>query len=96
MTVQNITALQEALINAKDMDEMIKVFADQGIDVTAEELEQAAKAALAEDSGELTESDLEDVAGGYGNFIKTASDYVGRAALKAVNSFLGYIGSYIK
>ena len=92
MTVQNSAALQEALVNAKDMDEMIAAFADQGIEVTAEQLEQAAKATLEELGGE---SDLDGVAGGFGKWINYAADCVGRAALNGFQTLLNFIGSYI-
>ena len=95
MTVQNSAALQEALVNAKDMDEMIAAFADQGIEVTAEQLEQAAKATLEELGDELGESDLDGVAGGFGKWINYAADCVGRAALNGFQTLLNFIGSYI-
>ena len=96
MTVQNTAALQEALVNAKDMDEMIAAFAQQGIEVTAEQLEQAAKATLEELGDELAESELDGVAGGFGRWISYAADCVGRAAINGLNTFLNYIGSFIK
>ena len=95
MTVQNSAALQEALVNAKDMDEMIAAFADQGIEVTAEQLEQASKATLEELGDELGESDLDGVTGGFGKWNNYAADCVGRAALNGFQTLLNFIGSYI-
>ena len=96
MTVNN-EVITKALAEAKSVEEMLAAFADQGIELTAEELEQAAREALAEDSGEeLSESDLENVAGGSnydwavkkaGEIIKQVATDVGKAFVKAMKDF---------
>ena len=64
MTVNN-EVITKALTEAQSVDEMIAAFADQGIEITAEELEQVMKDVLAEETGEeLSEGDLEGVSGG--------------------------------
>ena len=51
MTVNN-EVITKALTEAQSVDEMVAAFADQGIDITAEELKQVMKDVLAEESGE--------------------------------------------
>ena len=100
MATVNNEVITKALAEAKSVDEMLAAFADQGIELTAEELEQAAREALCEDSGEeLTESDLEGVAGGSnydwavkkeGEIIKNVATEVGKAFVNAVKNFFGF------
>lgn len=100
MATVNNEVITKALAEAKSVDEMLAAFADQGIELTAEELEQAAREALCENSGEeLTESDLEGVAGGSnydwavktaGKIIKNVATEVGKAFVKAVKDFFGF------
>jgi len=58
--------LAKQLEACRDKDEILKVLADNGIDVTAEELLELVKNHGAQNSGELNESALENVAGGAG------------------------------
>ena len=101
MTTVNNEVITKALAEAKSVDEMIAAFADQGIELTAEELEQAAREALSEDSGEeLTESDLEEVSGGRSYYswatqkakeiIVTVASEVGKGFMDAVRNFFGF------
>ncbi|MDY4588041.1 MAG: Nif11-like leader peptide family RiPP precursor [Oscillospiraceae bacterium] len=100
MATVNNEVITKALAQAKSVDEMLAAFADQGIELTAEELEQAAREALSGDSGEeLSESDLEGVAGGSnynwavkkaGEIIKNVATEVGKAFVKAVKNFFGF------
>ena len=52
----------QALNEAKDTEEAAVLFRTQGIDITAEALEEAIRAA--QDTGELKEEQLDDVSGG--------------------------------
>ena len=101
MATVNNEVITKALAEAKSVDEMLAAFADQGIELTAEELEQAAREALCKESGEeLTESDLEEVSGGSsyydwavkkaGEIIKNVAVEVGKAFVNAVKNFFGF------
>jgi len=48
-----------SLSNAESADEMIQLFADNDVEITADELQ-----ALVDESGELSDDDLDDVSGG--------------------------------
>lgn len=52
--------VQEAIRNAESYEEIIKLFADNGFEVTEEQLE----ASFSNQSGELNEDALDEVAGG--------------------------------
>ena len=101
MATVNNEVITKALAEAKSVNEMLAAFADQGIELTAEELEQAAREALCEESGEeLTESDLEEVSGGSsyydwavkkaGEIIKDAAIKVGTGFINSVKKFFGF------
>ena len=99
MTVNN-EAITKALTEAQSVDEMVAAFADQGIEITAEELEQVAKDVLVEESGEeLSEGDLEGVSGGSAyswamntarNIIVGAVKAVGQAFVNSVRRTFGF------
>ena len=99
MTVNN-EVITKALTEAQSVDEMVAAFADQGIEITAEELRQAAKTAIAEESGEeLSEGDLEGVSGGSAynwamntarNIIVSAVKTVGQAFVNFVKTTFGF------
>lgn len=101
MTVNN-EVITKALTEAQSVDQMIAAFADQGIEITAEELRQAAKTAIAEESGEeLSEGDLEGVAGGYGfnytraynsacNIIRQAIRSAGSSIISGIKRAFGF------
>ena len=98
MAVNN-EVITKALAEAQSVDEMIAAFADQGIEITAEELEQAAREALADGSDELSEGDLEGVAGGSNyrwavntarNIIVSAVRTVGQSFINSVRRTLGF------
>ena len=99
MTVNN-EVITKALTEAQSVDEMVAAFADQGIEITAEELRQAAKTAIAEESGEeLSEGDLEGVSGGsaYSWAMNTARNIVvgvvkavGQAFVNTVRRTFGF------
>lgn len=59
-------AFVKALINCDNPEDVQKLFADHGVELTLEEVTQMGKALEKMDpqSGELSEDDLEDVAGG--------------------------------
>ena len=98
MAVNN-EVITKALAEAQSVDDMIAAFADQGIEITAEELEQAAREALAGGSDELSEGDLEGVSGGSnyrwavntarGIIVNTAKA-VGSAFVSSVKRFFGF------
>jgi len=50
------------LANSENLDEMAALFQEEGIDVTGADLEAASETSVV--SGELSETDLEDVSGG--------------------------------
>ena len=56
--------LAKELEACQSNEEILKVLADNGINVTAEEVDALVKKAQAQESGELGEDALEDVAGG--------------------------------
>ena len=99
MTVNN-EVITKALTEAQSVDEMVAAFADQGIEITAEELRQAAKTAIAEESGEeLSEGDLEGVSGGSAyswamntarNIVVGAVKTVGQAFVNTVRRTFGF------
>jgi predicted ribosomally synthesized peptide with nif11-like leader len=99
MTVNN-EVITKALTEAQSVDEMVAAFADQGIDITAEELKQVMKDVLAEESGEeLSEGDLEGVSGGSAynwamntarNIIVSAVKTVGQAFVNFVKTTFGF------
>ena len=99
MTVNN-EVITKALTEAQSVDEMIAAFADHGIEITAEELEQVMKDVLAEESGEeLSEGDLEGVSGGsaYSWAMNTACNIVvgvvkavGQAFVNTVRRTFGF------
>ena len=93
MTVNN-EVITKALTEAQSVDEMVAAFADQGIEITAEELRQAAKTAIAEESGEeLSEGDLEGVSGGsaYSWAMNTARNIVVGAVKAVGQAFVNYV-----
>ena len=93
MTVNN-EVITKALTEAQSVDEMIAAFADQGIEITAEELEQVMKDVLAEESGEeLSEGDLEGVSGGsaYSWAMNTARNIVVGAVKAVGQAFVNYV-----
>ena len=59
--------LAKELEACQSNEEILKVLADNGINVTAEEVDALVKKAQAQESGELGEDALEDVAGGVVN-----------------------------
>ena len=99
MTVNN-EVITKALTEAQSVDEMIAAFADQGIEITAEDLEQVMKDVLAEETGEeLSEGDLEGVSGGsaYSWAMNTARNIVvgvvkavGQAFVNTVRRTFGF------
>ena len=99
MTVNN-EVITKALTEAQSVDEMIAAFADQGIEITAEELEQVMKDVLEEESGEeLSEGDLKGVSGGsaYSWAMNTARNIVvgvvkavGQAFVNTVRRTFGF------
>ena len=99
MTVNN-EVITKALTEAQSVDEMIAAFADQGIEITTEELEQVMKDVLAEESGEeLSEGDLKGVSGGsaYSWAMNTARNIVvgvvkavGQAFVNTVRRTFGF------
>ena len=99
MTVNN-EVITKALTEAQSVDEMIAAFADQGIEITAEDREQVMKDVLAEESGEeLSEGDLEGVSGGsaYSWAMNTARNIVvgvvkavGQAFVNTVRRTFGF------
>ena len=99
MTVNN-EVITKALTEAQSVDEMIAAFADQGIEITTEELEKVMKDVLAEESGEeLSEGDLEGVSGGsaYSWAMNTARNIVvgvvkavGQAFVNTVRRTFGF------
>ena len=85
MTIEELSKDSEFLKkieNAKGADEIIALFKDKGIDVTKEDLE---KIAAMPESGELSEADMENVAGGIllGPSLLPISYIVARAIIKA-------------
>ena len=93
MTVNN-EVITKALTEAQSVDEMVAAFADQGIEITAEELRQAAKTAIAEESGEeLSEGDLEGVSGGsaYNWAMNTARNIIVGAVKTVGQAFVNYV-----
>lgn len=58
------TALEELLRNAATPEEAVRVCAQAGIPITAEQLEEALRQHQASESGELSEETLDAVAGG--------------------------------
>jgi predicted ribosomally synthesized peptide with nif11-like leader len=93
MTVNN-EVITKALTEAQSVDEMVAAFADQGIDITAEELKQVMKDVLAEESGEeLSEGDLEGVSGGsaYSWAMNTARNIVIGAVKTVGQAFVNYV-----
>lgn len=57
-------ALEAKLEAAQTMEDVIKAFAEEGIEVTREQLEEALRQYQASESGELSEETLDAVAGG--------------------------------
>ena len=93
MTVNN-EVITKALTEAQSVDEMVAAFADQGIDITAEELKQVMKDVLAEESSEeLSEGDLEGVSGGsaYSWAMNTARNIVIGAVKTVGQAFVNYV-----
>ena len=93
MAVNN-EVITKALAEAQNVDEMVAAFADQGIEITAEELRMAAKDALSETYGEeLSESDLEGVSGGsnYSWAVKTARNIIVSAVRTVGQSFINSV-----
>ena len=93
MTVNN-EVITKALTEAQSVDEMVAAFADQGIEITAQELEQLMKDVLAEESGEeLSEGDLEGVSGGsaYSWAMNTARNIVVGAVKTVGQAFVNYV-----
>ena len=93
MTVNN-EVITKALTEAQNVDEMVAAFADQGIDITAEELKQVMKDVLAEESGEeLSEGDLEGVSGGsaYNWAMNTARNIIVGAVKTVGQAFVNFV-----
>lgn len=59
-------ALEAKLTAAQTMEDVIKAFAEEGIEVTREQLEEALRQYQAGENGELGEDALDAVAGGRG------------------------------
>lgn len=57
-------ALEAKLTAAQTMEDVIKAFAEEGIEVTREQLEEALRQYQAGENGELGEDALDAVAGG--------------------------------
>lgn len=96
MTVNN-EVITKALTEAQNIDEVIAAFADQGIEITAEELILAAKTAIAEETGEeLSADDLEGVSGGYGFNYSRAYSNACSSAYNIIKQAFRTIGSSIR
>ena len=71
MTVNN-EAITKALTEAQSVDEMVAAFADQGIDITAEELKQVLKDVLAMNTARnIVVGAVKAVGQAFVNFVKT-------------------------
>ena len=59
--MENMEVLMSKLDGAETVDDVIRICAEQGVEITEEQLKQMAM----EEAGELTEDALDTVAGGY-------------------------------
>ena len=85
MTIEELSkdpGFQKKIENAKDIDEVIALFREKGIDVTEEQLLKVAETVK---DGELSESEMENVAGGFVDPVSAALAFgVGWAIGKAI------------
>lgn len=54
----------ESILQLETAEEVQKAFADKGVDLTVQDIEAIKDAVIAKTEGELSEDDLENVAGG--------------------------------
>ena len=98
MTAVNTKEFMEAAAQAGNMDELVDVFRQYGVDATAEEIAQAINEAAESIGGELGEEELEAVSGGYrlGDFTRGAynafQNWVSKKVNEAVDHVLGLFG----
>ena len=59
--MENMEVLMSKLDGAETVDDVIRICAEEGVEITEEQLKQMAM----EEAGELTEDALDTVAGGY-------------------------------
>lgn len=80
-------SLKEKLAKAETMEEVVKACAEEGLEVTLEDL----KAAQASDKEELNEEDLDNVAGGVriAPLVIAGAVYVAWKTAQHIRSFYG-------
>lgn len=83
--------LAKDLEACQSKEEILKVLADNGISVSAEEMDEFVKKLQAQESGELGEDALEDVAGGLKITpvpLIPVGPIIGRALIKKLRSLM--------
>ena len=93
MTTVNTKEFMEAAAQTNNMDELVEVFRQYGVDATAQEIAQAINDATEAIGEELSEEDLAEVSGGYrlGDITRGAYNKLQNWVNRKVNEAIDYV-----